>query len=60
MLVLVCVAHLYMDLFLFYFYRQGEACKDKINAGKTPLSVSLRRVGLCAVLTNVEFDSAKC
>ena len=36
--------------------RQGEACKDKMDASKTPRSVSLRGVRLRAVLVNFRFS----
>ena len=41
MLVLVCVAHLRFSFcFTFPLKAREEACKDKIDAGKTPRSVS--------------------
>ena len=34
---------------------QGEACKDKMYAGKTLCCVSLRGVGLCTVVITFGF-----
>ena len=39
---------------------QGEACKDKIDAGKTPQSVSQPEVQLHAELVSTEFNSTQC
>ena len=44
------IVHLYLKQILNSLSRQKEACKDKIDAGKTPRSVSLRGVRICAVL----------
>ena len=35
---------------------QGEACKDEIDTGKTPRSVSWRKVRLRKVFVNVGFS----
>ena len=40
--------------------RLGEACTDKIEAGKTPSSVSLRSVRHFWILENEIADSAQC
>ena len=37
----------------------AEVCRDKMYAGKTPHSISLCRVRLCAVLVCAESDSAQ-
>ena len=51
MLVSVEIIHSYIyKKKLYSISRQGEACKDKIDAGKTPNSVSMREVWLRAVL----------
>ena len=50
MFTYVEIVHLYLKKMLNSISRQGEACKDKIDAGKTPRSVSLRGVRICAVL----------
>ena len=55
-----------MAFCLFYIQGQGEACKDKIDAGKTQRSASLRGIWLHAKLDNFGFskikfsDSAQC
>ena len=54
MLGCIEIVHIYKKN-LYSLSRQGEACKDKIDAGKTPCSVSLRGVRLCAVLDTLEF-----
>ena len=54
MLVYVEIVHKY------FLSRQGEACKYKIDTGKTPRSVSLRGVRLCAVLVCADSDSSQC
>ena len=50
MLGFVAIVHIYS------LSKQGEACTDKIVAGKPPHSVSLRGVGLRAVLINFGFS----
>ena len=52
------VGIVYLNLILFLNIL--IACKDKIIAGKTLRSVSLRWVWLRAVLVCAESDSAQC
>ena len=48
-----------MAFCLFYIQGQGEACKDKIDAGKTQRSASLRGIWLHAKLDNFGFSKIK-
>ena len=60
MLVYIEIVHIYFFLQIEHsLSRQGEASKDKIDAGKIPPSVSLRAVRLGAVSDFAESDSAQ-
>ena len=50
MLAFVAIVRIYLKKIQYSLSEQGEACRDKIDAGKTPRSVRLRRVQLRAVL----------
>ena len=50
---------MYFKKYIYSLSRQGEACKDKIYAGKTPRSVRLRGVLLQAVLVSAASDTAQ-
>ena len=43
MLAYVEIVHLYLKKNLYSLSRQGEACKDKFDAGNTSRSVSLHK-----------------
>ena len=49
MLAFVAIVRIYLKKIQYSLSEQGEACRDKIDAGKTPRSVSL-----CGV------DSVQC
>ena len=66
MLGYIKIVYIYLKNNLYSVSRQGDACADKINAGKTPLNVNPGRVlatyGFsemsftdCAVLVNFGF-----
>ena len=60
MLFYLEVFHLYLKKIQYSLSRQGEACKDKIYAGKTLRSVSQRGVRLRAVLVSTVSESVQC
>ena len=59
MLVFVIIVHICIKKKLYSLSRQGEACWDKIDPGKTLRSISLRRVRLFALLVNSILDFRK-
>ena len=59
MLAYLKIVTLYLKK-LYSLWREGEASKDKIDARKTPRSVSLQGVKLRAVFTSAESDSTQC
>ena len=59
MLVHVEIINMYFKKYIYSLSRQGEACKDKIYAGKTPRSVRLRGVLRQAVLVSAAADTAQ-
>ena len=59
MLAFVAIVRIYLKKIQYSLSEQGEACRDKIDAGKTPRSVSQRGVTYFANLSAKTNRSAK-